>query len=1045
MKRRIPALVHGVSPVLGLILGLALPGLCMAQGKSLGGGLDPKVEAELKYAERLLEMGLPEFSEMVLKSLNDPSAAAMMKVYRIRGLLMQGKFDAVKPIIASETGEAADAMRLALADGYFSWGKYPQAQEIYLAFFSKYPNGPNEAMNKFYKEAAYKYGQMLLFMKKDSEAVKAYELVLRAKLERYEIRQMKGEMAEILLKMATEDEKVRGSVLPKVEAIAGELMWIQDLWWGKAVVFQAHVKMLKGDVAGAMKLIDDYRGQLLEMDNQLKEESEKQGVDFTKLSPMAQVRFMVATEQLKEAEKALAAGGTVDRDRIGTLLVGPRNASGVRDTEKGALMNFYDIFINYPRTQWAPQAGKSATRITKILEDLGAKVNVNISEEKWNEVAKVQFLEARSLFSQAQYASALDNYYTVINIFPESDMSVDALGEMVRCYVEMANEETPIYAPMLAGYLAERFCRNTNLAMKAGDQLMRVAELFGEKGNAAAKDALYKQFFTLYTGHAQAPGVQFRLGEQELKKENYTGALEYFKDIAEKYAHLPMSMDAQNRVAYIYGKLEDVTNEVAALQAFMGGLEKHNKGNRIYMLDARNRLAYATWKQGPENYAAALKQFEEIITLLSPTNHPWSGNEEDSQRSQEILESAMFFKAVGYGSLKEPADKVKEYREVAVKGFADLIKRFPKSRYAPRALSQTAALFFADGEAAKATDVIRRLEKEYPDSQEAKNSTYIMAVSLLEMGFREQALKYFKEMFDGKGKFSDGQIYSASSELLKSKEYEIALGGFETVAANSATNRSLHEPALLGKGKCLVELGRFKDGVATLSTFTNMYLRSMNIIDAGLYLSRAYAELATAEPDRQKRIETFNMGVNALKQVRRYEKSPGGQARLTFEVGRIQELKGIGEEKSGTPAKAAEYFNDALAAYQTMIITYNGADPAVAEWMQKADMQCIPLMMKVGKERDAYDNCESHIRRFPSSPYLSQIRGWRNKLRASLVSSGVTLTAPVDAGAAADTNAAATVEDKSAGAAAATTDAAAGVAPTKNAPEVAATNAAVAK
>lgn len=1014
MKRRMPALVHGVSPVLGLVLGLTLllsPTL-FAQGKSLGSGLDPKVQAEIEYASRLLDMGLPEFSDMVLKKLNDPSAAAMMKVLRMKGLLMRGKFDEAKALIGVEAGDTAEAMRLALADGYFMWGKYPQAQEIYSAFFSKYPSGPSEAMNKFYMEAAYKYGQMLLYMKKDKEAIGAYQLVLKAKLQKHEQRQMMGEMAEIMLKIAEEDPSSQASILPQVEKIAGDLLWIQDLWWGKAVVFLAHIKMMKGDTEGAMKLIDDYRGQLVEMDNLLKAESEKEGVDFTKLSPMAQVRFMIASVQLKEAEKLVAAGGT-DRERIGTLLVGPRTAGGARDTDKGALGNFYEVFINYPSAPWAPQAGKAAKRVTKMLEDLGAKPNISISDEKWNDVAKRQFLEARSLFSQGQYAAALENYYSIINVFTESEMSIDALGEMVRCYVELANEETPIYAPMLAGYLAERFAGNSNLAMKAGDQLMRVAELFGEKGNQAAKEALYKQFFTLYPGHAQAPGVQFRFGEAELKKENYAGALEYFKEIAEKYSRLPLSLDAQNRIAFCYGKLEDVTNEVAALKDFMVMLEKHGKANHIMMLDARNRVAYATWKQGPENYASSLKQFHDIITLLSGDDNPYNRNEEDKQRSQEILESAMFFKAIGFGAIKEPADRIKDFRAASIQGFAELIKKFPKSRYAPRALSQTAALLFADGEAAKATDVIRKLEKDYPDSPEARNSTYVMAMALLEMGLREQGIKYLKEMFASKdGKFTDGQIYAAAAELLKAKEYEIALGGFDRVSANSVTNRSLHEPSLLGKGKCLVELGRYQEAVGSLSSFTNTYARSVNLIDAALYLGRAYSQLAALEPDRQKRVEAFNLGVAALKDAKRYERSAGGLARLAYEVGRMQEMKAEGEKKGGTPEREKEYNGDALAAYQSLMLTGNAKDPAVAEWMQKTDMQCIPLLRHMGHPRDAFDNCEAHIKRFPKSPFLQQIRRWRNQLRAELVTSGETITTPPDEDVeAVDTNAVITVTE----------------------------------
>ena len=77
------------------------------------------------------------------------------------------------------------------------------------------------------------------------------------------------------------------------------------------------------------------------------------------------------------------------------------------------------------------------------------------------------------------------------------------MGELARCYIELwnpANAETEIYelyADMAVGHLAEYFCENLTVtpqgdsAMKlAGDALRSIAELYGERGQAAKREAV---------------------------------------------------------------------------------------------------------------------------------------------------------------------------------------------------------------------------------------------------------------------------------------------------------------------------------------------------------------------------------------------------------------------------------------------------------------------------------------------------------------------------------------------------------------------------
>ena len=77
-----------------------------------------------------------------------------------------------------------------------------------------------------------------------------------------------------------------------------------------------------------------------------------------------------------------------------------------------------------------------------------------------------------------------------------------------------------------------------------------------------------------------------------------------------------------------------------------------------------------------------------------------------------------------------------------------------------------------------------------------------------------------------------------------------------------------------------------------------------------------------------------------------------------------------------------------MAAYRTLGLTFNAAEPGVAEWMRKADVQCVPLLMKLGKEKDALEICDSHLKAYPDSPFAEDIRRMRNEARVILVTRG---------------------------------------------------------
>ena len=167
----------------------------------------------LRYVKGLQQYLFADIADLVLKELTVkfPEAKAKLAVLELEGELARGKFDDVKARIAREPNQNSPetwAMKLALADSYYAFGKYPEAKGIYEGFFKQYEKEVPDALSTFFSDSAYKYAQMLLNLKERENALKTYKLLLgqKKKLPEHVERQCLAEMAEIALSLA-EDEK----------------------------------------------------------------------------------------------------------------------------------------------------------------------------------------------------------------------------------------------------------------------------------------------------------------------------------------------------------------------------------------------------------------------------------------------------------------------------------------------------------------------------------------------------------------------------------------------------------------------------------------------------------------------------------------------------------------------------------------------------------------------------------------------------------------------------------------------------------------------
>jgi TolA-binding protein len=780
-------------------------------------------------------------------------------------------------------------------------------------------------------------------------AVQAYRYVILSKPEPDVMRGVQTEMAEMLFKLgqkATGD--ARKKYFEESRKICLEIQWGgTDVAFGKTVVIMAHMALMNGDKAGARKTINDYMPMLKSIDESLKEDKDKNSLKY---SPMAQCKFMLGTLGEEDLRALIDQGTAV-------------TAKEVKELAGQTLSYFYTVLINYPTSAWAGDAGKRGESLVDYLRSKGMKINP--PRGSMATVADNQLKEAKLLFQQQDYKAAAQKFEDVLNLVPEFTGHVTALGELARCYVE---QKDYLYAKAITGYIADRYSRAPEgLMEEGGNALLAIAlsyEGMNEKGLAAEVNRMY---FGAFPQHKRAAPTIFRNGEEHFRAENYTEAARFYAKIVEQYPKERVLVDALNRLAYCYVMLGDFTNAVPLLARYAQEVSPSPE-----QLSARLRLADAY--RMSEQLIPALNEYARVVSAMAQESAKYGASPEDVAKNTKSLERAMFWKPLCYSRLKKPEAQVPLYQGKAVEGFNDFLTKFPKSELAPSALSGLGTLYFLQNKPEDADRIYTRIEREYPESEQAQNIAYSQIDSLMKIGRPEEAVKAFGKMMTNAQKFKPSQFLLVGTLMNDAKQYDTAIKAFEQVRSTS-TDRAVWEPASMGIGKAEAAQGKYAAAVKPLDELLTKYTNTGYKVDAAFILSRAYAELGAKETDAAKRTEVFNKAIKSLNTVRLVGgKEPDLRARADFETAQVQLLQGNKDE--------------AQASYQRLILLSDIGNPKVMPWVEKGVEEGVPLILELKRYSDVIDLCETYLKTFPQGRSVDRVRQWRDQAKIKLATGG---------------------------------------------------------
>jgi len=992
---------------------------------------DPALKEEIAFIEALVEANMPDFAESVIAAAKKkwPNAGPKLKVLELQGDLRLGKFDSVQKVVDSMKGKKGQeseywALRLSMADAYYARGMMPECRKIYEEFFKTVTN-PGADLLDFYVESGFRWAQICVREKHYDEAVTMYGNLLSKPLPEERWCMVAMEDVELLLRLAEEipadpkDKKAkqRTEYLKKAEKLVDQLLWKNELIlvFGKAIAMKAHIEMLRGHPDKAQALVNDYMPQLSEIHRSLVEQDPDGKLGYVRASPMPECRYLLA-KMLWDGAQAEAKKPKANEDLIKDSLFGAR--AGGKRNGLGAYNHAINVFVKYSDSSWSADAGEMTEQIAAFVKERYKKeIKTNISPAQIEELRKKQYQNAFELYRGQDYAKAIAAYKDILSRVKEETVdSVSARGVLADCYVSLrqtakkGSPEQADYAKQATeteNFVSTQYKGKAEALVRvAGNETLRLAAKEHDMGERGRAQQLYDAYFANYPEHYNAAQMAYSLASQAFKAEDWASAIRFYTLLATQYPKSPHAVDAMQYLAICNGKVGNDAEQEKWLRSFANATKKVGARttaqlNLALMQQKRGFAAFQTAsetndvaaaeairKDAYRGVAGAIRDFRAVADIITKTLETDGKSLDAKERDQFLLrrEQAIFLEATSWQRLSWPEAKVSAFRAQAVKAYEKYLATYPKGQYAPQALVKIGTIYTAEKNMEKSQEAFARLQRDFPNSDEAKNSVPRLAKTLIEMGLNAEGVSEYKKMLETTGgKYTAGQFLMAGDALLEAKSWVVAGDAYAKVVemAASLTNSAAYlAPALIGQAKAAYGAQNYADARQKLDDFVEKYAKSSLVIDAYEML----VEVASAEGSREKddtlRMNAFNTAVRSLKKLRNYRKAQLEQDELDLRSGEVLLRKMQAESAMNLQDAMKETRGRAVVTFEAFLMAHEPTDehpvkdmsPAQLDHLERCYAHLLPLMAAHGSAKEdilAYGNKYRQL--FPNGKHKQDV------------------------------------------------------------------------
>lgn len=1005
---------------------------------------DAAMKEELKYIGALVDANMPDLAEPVIDAAKKkwPQLGPKLKVLEIQGDLRLGRFADVQKVVdgmKDKKGGEYWALRLSMADAYYARSEMKECRKIYQEFFKAVPQ-PGADLLDFYVESGFKWAQICVNEKNFDEAVKMYASLLAkipetgATEERWCAVAM--EDVSLLIRLAEEMKdpkkaKVRADYLAQATKVVNKLLWKNELIivFGKAIAMKAHIEVLNGDMEKAQGLVNEYMPQLSQIHASLMEQDPDGRRGFVRMSPMPECRYLLA-QMLWEGAQAEAKEKKPDEEKIKSMLLGARGKNGKRNG-LGAFNHAVNVYVKYPEASCAGAAGRlyediAAFVLARYKADL--KKAVKISPDQMKKVRRMQFENAFAVYRTGDCAAAIRAYTPLIEQFPDAEEVPGAVAVLADCNLSLWHDEKKdaqkkqayrAAADAAEEDLVKRFAGvNDARARAAGDELQRLAAKERELGALARSQQVYDLYFKNFPNHYNAAQRALSLAGLAYKAEDWEQAAHYYELVATVYTNSPHLASSLQFLSVCAAKTGDTEAQKAWLRRFAGTTKKplDRTTSLLQLAQMQQKAGFAAFtaaaetndvtaaeamrKDASRDVARAIKDFRAVsseITKELESNKDLSKG--DKEKFLLRREQALFLEGDCWQRLAWPEDRIPVFRMQAVKAYERYLAAYPKGTWGPVALVKIGTIYTAEKKMDESQKAFARLQSEFPDSDEAKNSVPRLAKTLIEMGLRQEGVAQYKQMLETTdGKYTAGQFLAAGDALLEAKGWDVAGEAYtkSIELAKSVTNENakvaIVARATLGQAQAAAGQKLYAEAHQKLDQFVEKYAKSKLVIDAYELIVEVASEEGRVEKDDELRKQYFNAAVRAIKRLRGHCKTQAEIDELDLRSGDVLVRKMEAEEAMNLKDKAKETCGLAANAFIAFLMSHEPTaehpakdmTPAQLANLERCYSSALPLMAKLGKEQTEMilKYGDTYMELFPNGKHKTAVQNAVNQAKA---------------------------------------------------------------
>lgn len=943
-----------------LLLTLQAAGLCFAQKTP-----EQRIQEEHDYVSGLIRLGFPDYAKQVTdKIARIPGGRERVIGLEIKSLIYQKKYDEAKAVLGEMSLSSFESWQSALdaADAFYAVGRHKECQKLYDDFFGRYTS-PGDDQEAFYKSVAYKYSQMLRFMMEDEKSLVAYGYALRAAPTPDEELQIWAEMAQLAMKLAMGSEGgKRGEFILKAKEYAEKVQWKdQGIWFGKTVVVIAQIALLEEGPEKAMEIIRDYRPILTQIHQQLEKLNDP---EMMRLTPMAECRYLLGSIQMEAGMELVEKG----QEKDGMLML------------QEAAQHLYNVFVRFPTTMWAPQAGRKAQDIFNYFDrhDIIYRVPQDL---RLQDAMLVQVREARTLMLARDYESAVTRYEDILSVFANfSEGAIQIMGDLAQCYAEQGEED---FARSVSGFIIERYRKNRRYAEAAGNTILSLAKARDDAGDAPASAQLYEDYINSFTNHPKWITVVLIRANRIREQGDLDKALGYFMLVKPEHKGYDAALSG---IAYIWGKKNEREKELATLSEFV---KVSPPGySRAY---AEYRIADSLAKAGKPTEAVRI--YRRVADWIRSQDDAKKEEPAVILRNKDLLEATLFNMAAACSQVKEPERVVKNFQLAAIKFFGEFVEKYPQSKMSPGALLRKGILEMVLEDSKGATKTFEALGRQYPDSEEARSMHFLRIEALMEMGMATEAKKSVMGMLDHPDAYSARQFVHVAGMMLEHKQNELAAKLYAQalqLASDPVADRSVIENSLFAMGKIYYADEKYSDVIESFKVLLEKYPLSGYTLEACFMLAHAYAEVGAKTEDKGARFDLFNEAIKTLNKVNKFtrdinspmkDKADELKAKIAWESVKVYKLKIKGAETYNDMEGLERAREDLNAALFRLFVLTDVSKPGVKQYVEEAFPELMVIEIDARRWSDVMEYAERYKELFPAGKHVDRANAWIEEAR----------------------------------------------------------------